>query len=322
MKIAVVGLGAVGTVYGCLLKKSGHEVWGVELPEEAAEIKELGFSVTGLWGRKRAQPDVVTDDLAALRGQGFDLVIAAVKAPVLESVLEGIAAALGATGKVLLLQDGYGNYEAAAAVISPDRIVNGVQSVEMKLLEVGDSKVVSQGEPLRIGSVEGKMSPAELEALAAMLNDAGIETTAVTDITAWIWANIIINASLATISAVVQSSYGKLLQENESKVIVDNSIKEIFDLLDKLGLKTIWPDAAACQEDLVAERIGLRSMRMSPMLEDLRRGRPAEMDWFNGAVCRLALENGMLALTNEMIRTMFGHKEKLGVAAVPSEGDN
>lgn len=322
MRIAIFGLGAVGTVYGCMLKKAGHEVWGVDLPEEIAEIKELGFSVTGLWGRKRAFPDNLTADAAELAGQDFDLVIAAVKAPALESVLPTMAAALAADGKVLLLQDGYGNYEAAAAVIAPAQIVSGVQSVEMKLLEAGDSKVVAEGEPLRIGSVSGAVPAAELEALAAVLNAAAIETIVAPDIVAWLWANIIINAAIATLSAVVQTPYGKLLQENESKVIIDNSIKETFELLQKLGVKTIWPDAVACQEDLVTSRIGLLSLRQSPMLEDLKRGRPAEMNWFNGAICKLSLENGLFSPTNEMLRTMFGHKEKLGVAVAPRPEDN
>ena len=51
MKIAVVGTGAMGSVYASLLGKAGHEVWAIDVWQEHIDaIAASGLTVSGASG--------------------------------------------------------------------------------------------------------------------------------------------------------------------------------------------------------------------------------------------------------------------------------
>jgi 2-dehydropantoate 2-reductase len=51
MKVAIVGCGAMGSVYAGLLASAGHDVWAVDTWEEhLAAIREAGLRVAGASG--------------------------------------------------------------------------------------------------------------------------------------------------------------------------------------------------------------------------------------------------------------------------------
>ena len=51
MKIAIVGTGAMGSVYAGLLAKAGHEVWAIDTWQEHIDtIATSGLSVSGASG--------------------------------------------------------------------------------------------------------------------------------------------------------------------------------------------------------------------------------------------------------------------------------
>jgi len=53
MKIAVVGLGAMGSVYATLFLEAGHEVWGIDDWKEHIEaIKSKGLTLEGASGSR------------------------------------------------------------------------------------------------------------------------------------------------------------------------------------------------------------------------------------------------------------------------------
>ena len=57
MKIAVVGAGAMGSIYAALLSEAGHSVWAID--PNAAHIDAInrnGLSLTGPTGTQRIPP--------------------------------------------------------------------------------------------------------------------------------------------------------------------------------------------------------------------------------------------------------------------------
>ena len=51
MKITVVGVGAMGSIYAGLLADAGHEVWAIDIWKEHIDaIKEKGLRITGASG--------------------------------------------------------------------------------------------------------------------------------------------------------------------------------------------------------------------------------------------------------------------------------
>src|ERR1700691_1544666 len=91
MKIAIVGTGAMGSVYASLLGKAGHEVWAIDIWQEHIDvIAASGLSVSGASGRfvvdnlhvGRAPHDAGTCDVWMIATKAADVdVVAADIAP-------------------------------------------------------------------------------------------------------------------------------------------------------------------------------------------------------------------------------------------------
>ncbi len=61
MKIAVVGTGAMGSVYAALLSEAGNEVWAVDTwAEHIQAIQENGLRVEGKSGDRTLRLDATT----------------------------------------------------------------------------------------------------------------------------------------------------------------------------------------------------------------------------------------------------------------------
>src|ERR671913_447841 len=77
-RVAIVGCGAMGSVYAALMADAGHEVFGITLwPDHAAAIRERGLRVEGASGDRtvRIQAGTSTEDIGPC-----DLVVIATKA--------------------------------------------------------------------------------------------------------------------------------------------------------------------------------------------------------------------------------------------------
>ena len=83
-RVAIVGTGAMGSVYAALMADAGHEVWAVDQwAEHVAAMRERGLRVEGASGDRTVRLNATTD--AAEAGEA-DLVVIATK-------LDGVRAA-------------------------------------------------------------------------------------------------------------------------------------------------------------------------------------------------------------------------------------
>ena len=124
MRIAVVGAGAMGSVYAGLLGDAGNEVWAVDpWKEHVAAIREHGLRVEGASG-DRVVPVGATSDPAEV-GE-VDLVVIATKAMQVRAAAEAARALLGPETVVLPIQNGLGSPEVVAEVLGGERVVVGI----------------------------------------------------------------------------------------------------------------------------------------------------------------------------------------------------
>ena len=107
MKIAVIGVGAMGSVYAGLLANAGHEVWAIDLwQEHLAAIREKGLRVEGASGdRLVSSINVAT---SAADAGPCELVIIATKAAGVAAAAQSIAPIVTPSTLVLTIQNGLG----------------------------------------------------------------------------------------------------------------------------------------------------------------------------------------------------------------------
>ncbi len=124
MKIAVVGTGAMGSVYAALLGDAGNEVWAVDIwAEHIAAIEANGLRVEGASGDRTVRIAATGDPT---RVGVCDLVVIATKAGDVAAAAASATAMMGPETLILTIQNGVGAPQRIAAAIRSDNILNGV----------------------------------------------------------------------------------------------------------------------------------------------------------------------------------------------------
>ncbi len=311
MKILVIGLGALGTVYSCLLSLSGHEVTGLSRPASLDKLKKNGVNISGIWGDHKTKLSNVVSDVAELLDQKFDMIIVTVKSYITKEIAEQIAPLVGDNTYIFLLQNGYGNLEAAAKFLPEDKIVLGRVIFGSETLTPGESKVTVIADDVIIGSPKNLIKLELLEGFAGIFRKALIPTKASLEIMNYIWGKIIYNSALNSLGAIFEVSYGKLAEEPVTRDLMNQMIREIFDLLRVQNIPTFWPDAQSYLTTFYNDLVPPTYAHHSSMLQDIRSGRHTEIDALNGAVVELAHKFGLPVPVNEVIVAMVKAKENM-----------
>ncbi len=313
MKTLVVGLGALGTVYSCFLSLAGHEVIGLGRPASIVKIKTNGVKVSGIWGEHMIEHLNVVSDASELVHNQFDMIIVTVKTFATEIIAQQIAPLVGDKTNVFLLQNGYGNFEAAAKFIPEDRLILGRVIFGAETLAQGESRVTVIADDVIIGSPKNLINPELLEEYAGVFRKSGIPTKASLEIMKYVWGKIIYNSALNSLGAIFEVSYGQLSAEPVTRDLMNKIIGEIFNLLRARNILTFWPDAQSYLLNFYDNLIPPTYAHHASMLQDIQSGRRTEIDTLNGAIVKLAHESGVPVPVNEVVVAMVKAKESFNL---------
>lgn len=118
MKIAIVGAGAMGSVYAGILGEAGNEVWAIDHWEEHVEaIRAHGLRVEGASGDRTIRIRATTDPAEA---GVCELVVIATKAHDVEAAARAASPLVGAETVVLPIQNGLGSAERVASLLGEE----------------------------------------------------------------------------------------------------------------------------------------------------------------------------------------------------------
>ncbi|MGE5390880.1 MAG: ketopantoate reductase family protein, partial [Deltaproteobacteria bacterium] len=210
MNVLVFGLGALGTVYSCLLKEQGHKVYGVDMAATVKAISDQGVEVSGIWGEHSARLDGVVTNIGELGSGDYDLIILTVKAFDTALAAEKLIPVIGANTLVILAQNGYGNYQAALGSVPAEQLIVGRVIFGSETEAPGRAKVTVIADDVILGSPEGLIEYPRLEELSALFSQAGIPTRASEKIMQYVWGKIIYNSALNPLGAILETAYGRL----------------------------------------------------------------------------------------------------------------
>src|SRR5580692_9217987 len=195
MKIAIVGTGAMGSVYASHLGKAGHEVWALDVWQEHLDaIAGSGLAVSGASG------SFVVDSLRLGRTPAdagtCDVWVIATKAADVDAAAAAVAPLLRPDDVVMAFQNGLGAGERVARRISEDHIVVGIaEGFGSSIPEPG--RVHHEGKRLiRIGEMSGGLTP-RVQALEQAWRDAGFNVEAFADVHRMIWEKFLCNVTLS-----------------------------------------------------------------------------------------------------------------------------
>ena len=276
MRIAVIGPGAIGTLFAALLFRAGHEVWLLDRdPERAARLNTRGLRVEGLSGSWRAQVQA-TADLPHVPEP--DLILICVKAYDTASAADSAAQIPGAA-PVLTLQNGLGNVETLARRLGRGRVVGGATAMGATLLAAGRVRHAGLGETI-IAEPGGRLTP-RLRRVAGALKSA-LPVSLSEDLAGVLWTKAILNCGINPVGALTRLRNGDLVRFPHARRCVAAAVEEGAAVAAAKGIHLAYRNMgrraeAACRA--TAENI-------NSMLQDILLGRRTEVEAINGAVVR------------------------------------
>ena len=306
MKIAIVGCGAMGSVYAGLFASAGHEVWAIDRWAEHVEaMRKNGLRLEGKSGDRTVQVHATTD---AKDAGTCDLVILATKAMHVAPAAESVKALLGRDTPVLSIQNGLGGPEAAAEILGRERVMVGVVGgfgASMK----GPGHAHHNGmELVRLGEFGGPITP-RLKKVEETWSGAGFRVKVFDDIDQLVWEKLICNCAYSGPCGIMEVTIAQVMNDLDLSRVSAACATEGYAVAKAKGVKLGFTDPVAYVRDFGSKIPNARPA----VLLDLMAGRKSEIDVINGSIPRVGKQVGVAAPVNEAITALVKAKEtKLG----------
>lgn len=321
MKIAVVGLGAVGGLMAARLAAAGHETSALARGATLAAVRERGLRLV-MGGQETSARIAASDDPAELGPQ--DLVIAALKGPALAAAAASMQPLLGPATVVMPAMNGvpWWFLQAApvgvpmidrtlasvdpggriAALLPIERVIGCVVHLTCSSPEPGHVKH-GFGNRLIVGEPVGGAS-ARVDAVAAALSSAGFETEASPNIRHQIWYKLWGNMTMNPVSALTGAESHRIIDDPLVLEFMLGTMEEARRIGAQIGC-----EITQSGEERMAVARQLGAFKTS-MLQDSLAGRPLEIDALVSAVHEIGTRLGiamphigaLLGLTRLMAR--------------------
>ncbi|MFC6962634.1 ketopantoate reductase family protein [Halocatena marina] len=279
MDIAILGSGAMGSLFGGLLSADGHDVTLIDVWEKHVHtINESGLTITELNGTERTVdvPAVSDPDAAA----PVDLVVVFVKSTDTKTALADAEPILD-TADVLTLQNGLGNPETIAEFVSETQIIAGVTAHGSTLEAPGHISHAGVGST-SIGRYFDENDPT-VEHIAEAFSRAGIDTEVTDDIRDAVWEKVLVNVGINASTALSRVQNGRLADTKPGTRLLQAAVTEAIAVARSEG-RTVREDIVS-HVKAVAEATGANT---SSMRQDIEAGRQTEIERLNGEIVRLA----------------------------------
>lgn len=298
MRVAVIGAGAMGSLFGGRLAETGlHEVWLFDRWAEHVEaLRTQGLLLIAPDGTEERIAVNATTDLSAIP-RPVDLVLIAVKSHATQVAAEMALPLLGSDGFALTLQNGLGNWEIIAKVVGPGRTIQGVTSQGATRLGPGRVRHAGSG-PTYLAATPEQMPGVAV--IAAAFSAAGIPTSIEPNLERLVWGKLVVNAGINALTALLRVENGVLTEVPEARALLSQAVAEAVAVAQAAGITLPYDDPVA-QVLSVAE--GTAANRSS-MLADVLRGAPTEIDFINGAIVREAERLGIETPVNRTLTAL------------------
>jgi 2-dehydropantoate 2-reductase len=299
MKVAIVGVGAIGGYVGHCLARAGEDVTFIARGKNLEALRSRGTRLLRADGSEEAVPQVkATADYAATGPQ--DLVILAMKAHQLESVARDVPRLFGPDTVVVPMQNGipywyfHGHPGELAGTrlqsvdpsgligdnIPAQRVIGCVVYPATELREPGVIKHV-EGNRFPVGEPDGTASK-RVALVADCFVRAGLQAPVLGDIRAEIWLKLWGNMTFNPISALSRATLAGICQYPPSRALAAEMMTEAQNVAAKLGITF----RVSLEKRIAgAERVGHHK---TSMLQDVEAARTLEIDALLGSVIELA----------------------------------
>lgn len=302
MKIAVMGTGAMACLFSSRMVLSGHEVWMVSGWEEQVEHIRRNGLILSEDGQKDAvvHPRVTlrAGDVTAGGAKAPELVLISCKGYQTARTIRKALELIGPDTRVLTLQNGMGNAETIAGFVPEDRLFFGAASVGADLPELGHVKdTTNRNRSPLISIIPYTRKPDVFcTVLGELFELLGYGTDASVAAEPFVWKKLCINCCANAIAGISQLENAVFSNDPDGFILIDRVCAEVCAVAGARGIDLPYEDTRA-----YIHFNFYNQFRHVSMCQDIHNRRPTEIDSINGAIVRMARDNGIPVPVNETL---------------------
>ena len=285
--VAIVGMGALGMLYGEQLQKvlPAGAVRFVMDEERFKRHKNDKYEVNGVEQSFTLQ--------SVAQAEPVDLVIVATKFSGLNEALEEMQGLVGPQTIIFSVLNGIRSEEYIKERYGDDNLLYCV-ALGMDAVREGTSLTYQHKGILKLGMLAKKQRPA-LAAVMALLEKAGIQYVIEEDILHALWAKLLLNVGINQTCMVYETNYGGAFTNEEARQDMFAAMHEVITVAQREGIKLTEADFEGCVKVLR----GLSPEGLPSMRQDAMAKRKSEVELFAGTIIRLGAKHNVPTPVNQ-----------------------
>ena len=302
-RIAIVGAGAMGSVYAGLFAEAGYQISVVDLwQEHITAIGKTGLHLEGASGDRVIGGITAVHQIADLGS--MDLYVIATKANGVGEAAAEIAKVMQPDSLVLTIQNGLGAGDRIAQYMPTDNVLLGVAEGFGASIKGPGHIHHNAMRQIRIGEMGGGMTD-RLVWIESLWQAAGFKATAFADIHQLVWEKFICNVMCSAPSVAFDCTIGELFSDEDRRIVALGCMLEAYEIGLTKNIAFSFDDAVAYGVKFAADMPHASpSMRLDHLA-----GKRSEIDAINGMVPVLGREMGIKTPYNDTLVALVRARE-------------
>jgi 2-dehydropantoate 2-reductase len=287
LRMAVIGIGATGTVLAGALLKQNRETLLVGRRSGLAEpLSRHGIRISGQL-QDHVAVGTVLDSIGQLKAHRPNLIFLATKTYHLSGVLEELKEVFEDGTKIVSTHNGLGTEDVIAEIFGASAAFRMSLNYGVSLKGPGEAEVAFFNRPNYLGSLTEDNQALGMR-IAQLLTASGLDTQYVEDIKLYVWRKMIAKCTMASICAVTDRTIKDAIEFAPTREIAINCFQEALAVAKAMGY-----DLGPEHMDNILRYIAKVGVHKDSMCHDIAHRTPTEIDFLGGKVVEYARKLGI-----------------------------
>jgi 2-dehydropantoate 2-reductase len=294
MRIVVFGTGGAGGYFGAQLTRAGANVIFIARGDHLSAIRKHGLCIESPAGEAAFRPTLATDDPTQV-GKA-NVVLVGVKAWQVTQAAEAIRPMIGPETFVVPLQNGVEAPSQLAAALGSEHVLAGLCGTFSWVTAPGRIRSVGAGNFIKFAELDNRPSD-RAEQLRRVFERAGVNVEVPSDIHRALWEKFLLVTSFGGVGAVTRAPIGIIRTIPETRRLLEQCMQEVLALAR--ARRVALADTVVADTMTVVDSLAARGT--TSLQRDIMDGKPSELEFWNGAVVRLARDVEVATPLHEFI---------------------
>ncbi len=294
MKIAFIGIGALGGYFGGRLAQAGNDVVFIARGATLEALRKNGLRVESPVG-DFSLPQVHATADPGSAGQ-VDAIFVTTKTWQVPEAAQQIRPMVGPETVVIPFQNGVEAYDQLAAGLGAEQVLGAMCHIIAMVAAPGVIRHMGLNPLITVGEWNNARTT-RLTKLVACLAAAGLEVRVPESIQVALWEKFEFIASFGGVGGVTRAPIGVMRSVPETRSLLERAMQEIVGLAHAYGIAV--PDESVANTLKFVD--ALPPEGTASMQRDIAAGRPSELAAHSGAVVRLGRAKNFRTPVHEFI---------------------